>query len=419
MVLKCFGEGNIKMIDFEKAFELVLSKAKIIGKEFVPLKDSLSCVLAEDIIANIPNPSYNMSAVDGFALKSSLTEKASPSHPLKFKIVGSIYPGDKLKIKINDFETVKIMTGSPLPSFFDSVIMKEEVEIKGNFIEIKRPVLKGENVRFEGEEFKKGEVLIKKGTLLNVPHIGLLATIGRRKVKVYKKPKVSIIVTGSEILDIGEKLKENKIYDSNSYLIFSALKNFGIEPVFMFRVKDDIRDLKKVFNKCLKFSDIIICSGGVSVGESDFVKEVFRTYGVKEIFWKVAIKPGKPLYFGIKGKKLVFGLPGNPVAVLLTFYLFVRPAILKILGLEGDFIKKIKARTLKSLKKKIGRTEFLRGILKLNSNGEYVVLPTEKQESYMLSGVINANSLIVFPKDKDFIKEGENVEVILIEWKNL
>jgi len=419
MVLKCFGEGSTKMIDFEKALELILSKAKIIGKEFVSLEKSLSYVLAEDIVATISNPPYNMAAMDGFALNSSLTKDASPSNPLKFKIVGSIYPGDKLKIKIGDFETVKIMTGSPLPPFFDSVIMKEEVQIKENFIEIKRPILKGENVRFKGEEFKKGDILIKKGTLLQVPHIGLLATIGKKKVRVYKKPKVSVIVTGNELLDIRERLKENKIYDSNSYLIFSALKNLFIEPVFMKRIKDDVISLKKVFNKVLKISDIIIFSGGVSVGESDFVKEVFKIYGVKEVFWRVAIKPGKPIYFGIKGKKLVFGLPGNPVAVLLTFYLFVRPAILKILGKEGEFIRKIKARTLKSLSKKIGRTEFLRGILKLNSNGEYVVLPTEKQESYMLSGVIDANCLILFEKEKDFIKEGEYVEVILLEWRNL
>jgi molybdopterin molybdotransferase len=418
MVLKCYGEESIKMIDFERALELILLNAKTIGKEFIPVKESLSYVLAEDIFATIPNPPYDMSAVDGFALKSSLTEKASPSNPLRFKIVKTIYPGDKLKLKIGGFETVRIMTGAPLPPFFDSVMMKEEVQIKENFIEIKRPILKGENVRFKGEEFKKGDILIKKGTLLNVPHIGLLVTIGKKKIKVYKKPKVSVIVTGNELLDINEKLKKNKIYDSNSYLIFSALKSIFIEPVFIKRVKDDIISLKKVFNRALKISDIIICSGGVAASESDLVKEVFKIYKVKEIFWKVAIKPGKPLYFGVKGKKLIFGLPGNPVAVLLTFYLFVRPAILKISGIEGDFVKKIKAKILKSLKKKIGRTEFLRGILK-DSNGEYVVLPCEKQESYMLTGVTNANSLIIFPKEKDFIGEGEYVEVIPLEWRNL
>ncbi|MBI1857584.1 MAG: molybdopterin molybdotransferase MoeA [Candidatus Melainabacteria bacterium] len=404
------------MIPFNTALHKVLHYANPIGDEEKNLDQLLGFHLAEDLKTKFDSPLFDNSSVDGYCVKL-LDFKGTL--PIELSLIGETKAGDKSNKKLTEGKTIKILTGAQVPKGTDAIVMKEFTKEKNRQVFFYKRVKPFENIRFKGEEFKKKSKAINKGTKITPPVIGLIASLGYSRAKVFKKPKISIIVTGNELVLPGKKLSSGKIYDSNSYALTSCLKEMGIASYKIQRVKDNKTTIRKSISKAIKSSDVIITVGGISVGDYDFVKDVFISLGVKTIFTKIAMKPAKPNYFGVinykSQRKLIFGLPGNPVSSILSFHQIIKPALLKIMGGEEVTPFKVKTKLGKEVKKKKGRLEFVRGIVS-QSNGKLEVMPTKGQGSHMLGGMINANCLINFPKEKSFLSKGTEVEVDFIDW---
>lgn len=400
------------MIHFEEAVRLILSNTPIfpiIEKNNYEINYD---VLAEDIRAKEDLPIFSNSAMDGFALRSENTH----SVPVDLKIKGCIKAGDSPGIKVGEGEAVKIMTGTPMPEGADAVIMVEDTEEKERKVLIKKSIKKGENVRPKGEEIKKGQIGLKKGSRLNPASLGFLASMGWEKVKVFGKPRVSVLITGSELVKPGLKLMPGKKWESNSVLLNSALAEVNIKPIFLRIVRDKLLDLERQIREGLKNSDILLISGGISVGDYDFVQEILLEMKIKKIFWRVAVKPGKPTFFGKKGNKLVFGLPGNPVSVLVTFLEYVRPAILKMMGQRDVFLQEREAILEEKLQKETDRAYLLRGVFQ-EKNGMAYVKSAGLQCSHILESFTGANCLIFLEKKKNIYEKGERVKIQILPWK--
>jgi len=325
------------MVTFEQALKNILKNARVLPAEKVAIEDSAGRILEEDIYSGLEMPPFDKSAMDGYALKAVDVENV----PVKLRCIGLIQAGGVFSRKVKKGECVKIMTGAAIPKGSNSVVMVEDTaEVRkqktggARDIEILQKVKKGENVCRQGEDICRGQKILSKGILLSPAHIGILAALGLPSVKVTSKPVVAVMNTGGEIVPIGAKLRRNEIYNSNGPQIMSMLKRDRIKPVYLGIAKDTPRDLKKLIREGLKY-DILLISGGVSMGDYDLVPEILKESGVKEVFYKVKIKPGKPLFFGVKGKTLVFGVPGNPVSNFTTYLLFVRTAICKMSGYKN------------------------------------------------------------------------------------
>ncbi len=400
------------MIHFEETLRLVLSNASILPIAEKNNYEINSDILAQDIRAKEDLPLFSNSAMDGFALRSD----DAHSVPVDLKIKGCIKAGDSPGIKVGEGEAVKIMTGAPMPEGADAVIMVEDTEEKERNVQIKKSIKKGENVRIKGEEIKKGQIGLKKGTRLNPASLGFLASMGWEKVKVFGKPKVSVLITGSELVKPGLKLMPGKKWESNSVVLNSALAEVNIKPIFLGIAKDNLEDLERRIQEGLRTSDILLISGGISVGDYDFVQEILLMLGVDKIFWRVAIKPGKPTFFGRKGDKLVFGLPGNPVSVLVTFLEFVRPAILQIMGQRDVLLQEREAILEEKLQKKKDRAYFFKGMFQ-EKNGVAYVKSAGLQHSHILGSFAGANCLIFLEKEKNIYEKGERVKIQILPWK--
>jgi molybdopterin molybdotransferase len=394
------------MLSLDKALELILNKVKPLNSEKLPLFFSLGRVLAKDIRAQSNLPSFNRAAMDGYALKASLTKGATRAQPRKAKVVGVIRAGERYNKKIKQGEAVKIMTGAPLPSGSDGVIMVEDTQEEASYVQLFREIAPGENVSEIGEDVKKGEIVLKKGKVIQAAEIGMLAGLGQKEVRVVKKPKVAIISTGDEIASIEERLKKGQTRDSNSYSLWAQVLGAGGEPRRFGVAKDVEKEIKRSFNSAVRWgSDIIILSGGVSVGDYDIVQQVLVKLGVKVLFWKVAIKPGKPVFCGTLGNRFIFGLPGYPVSSMVTFELLVKPTLAAMLQKE-DFGKRYLAVLDKKVVKKRGRREFLRGVVSQHQDGIYHILPVGVQKSSALKSLVLANALIELPEDAEEVEKG-------------
>ncbi|MEO0253942.1 MAG: gephyrin-like molybdotransferase Glp [candidate division WOR-3 bacterium] len=392
------------LISFFKARKLLLNSLYTLEEIEVPLKESIFYVLSRDIYSPIDLPVFTNSAMDGYALCFEKFKKGD-----KFKVIGEIKAGDYKVIKLKEGEAFRVFTGSPLPENTTSVVMQEFVEKEGDYIIVKKDLKKGENIRYKGEEIKKGKLVLKKGEVLNPNSIGLLSMLGIEKVRVIRRPKVFIVVTGNEVIKPGEKLVPGKIYDANSFSLYSSLRSLNISDIEIRYVGDDFEEIRNNFYEGLLSYDLIIFSGGISVGDYDIVRELFIREGVEKVFYKVAQKPGKPLFFGKKGKSLIFGLPGNPFAVLFCFYEYIYPAVRKMSGFKDIFLPEKRLILLKDIKKKNDRAYFLKG--KIYKDG---VLPLKYQESHMLSSLVRGDCLIFAPKSKTLIKKGEKIKVHLL-----
>jgi molybdopterin molybdotransferase len=400
------------LITFQEAQKLVLNNTSILPAEEKNIHTVFRQILAEDVEAEVNLPSFSNSAMDGFAVRSVDTETEGKI----LKIIACVKAGDFPFLMVNKGDAVKIMTGAPLPEGADAVIMKEYTEEKETTVVIKKTVKKGENVRFEGEEIKKGHTALKRGQILNPASLGFLISLGRKNVRVFKKPNVSILVTGSELMTPGSKLNPGQIWESNSALLVSAINEAGLKPHFLGIARDRMEDLEIRLEKGLNSSDILIVSGGISVGDYDFVQNVLEKLEVKKIFWRVAIKPGKPTYFGKKNNKLVFGLPGNPASVLVTFLEFVRPALLKMMGYQDVFLEEREAYLEHTVRKKPERAHFLKGCFQ-EKNGVTSVRSAGKQNSHILESFSRANCLLLLEKDRTVFENGEKVRIQLLPWK--
>ena len=274
----------------------------------------------------------------------------------------------------------------------------------------------GENVRSKGEEFDRGEIVLSRGTIITPPVVGMLATLGFTKVKTYRAPRVALIVTGNELRMSPGALRAGEIRDSNSHTLAAALRMAGISPALVLHIPDRREQISKAFARALKKADVVVSAGGVSVGDFDFVKEVLNDLRVKTVFWRVAMKPGKPNYFGVRSARLVFGLPGNPVSALVSFEMLVMPALRKMMGIHPSEFLNSQALLDSDVRKGKGRIEFARAVVSRSSDGHLTVRPVEGQGSHMVGGLVAANCLIIFPKDSELISKGDVVSIRMFAW---
>ncbi len=394
------------MITVKQAKQLIQKNVPQPLRKIVSLKEALGLVLAKDISSPFPLPLYDNSAMDGFVLNSKNTLTATKLAPIKLKLGLPIKAGDTKRRMLDKFSATPIMTGAVIPGGADTVLMKEYAEIKEGYLIFKAPYKNNRHIRYRGEEVEKGEVLLSKNEVIHSGTMGVLASIGKGQVPIFKAPQISLMATGTELVSPGKPLRFGKIYDSNSTMIRSALNQMGIHSVDVTRSSDRLELLNQRVKQALNQSDMLILMGGVSVGDYDFVKDVLNHLGVKTIFWKVSQKPGKPIYFGKKGKKLIFGLPGNPASVFTCFYEYVYPAIRQWMGFSKTELPKKKLSLGTEVKGDPFKTIFLKGRIVENK-----VQLLSKQGSHMLSSLADAHCFIVLPPRQRVYKKNEIVEV--------
>lgn len=408
------------MISFAEARALALAHAAPLGTEEVTLAQLLGRHLAEPIVASFDMPLFDNSAMDGYGVKTADVAETTEERPARLTLQGVVRAGDAMTPELAAGSAVKLLTGAMIPPGVEAVVMSEFTEEREGAVLVKSPVKPGENIRWRGEEYRAGDVAIAADTRATPPVIGLLATFGSASARVYTKPRVAVLVTGSELVAPGEPREEFQIYDSNSAALDSALAALGITERTVTRVRDEVGPLRAALAEALGSADVVLAAGGVSVGECDLVKDVCAELGVETRFWQVKMKPAKPVYFGTHARdereQLVFGLPGNPVAVLVAFHEFVKPALLKMMGAAEVGPMLVPAIVYAKLKKKRGRREFVRG-LAWAEEGRLCVKATKGQGSHMLGGMAAANCLIHLPPEAEVVAEGERVEIEFISWE--
>lgn len=401
------------MIQVDEAREIILSKIDFKGVEKVSLDNALGRILAEDIVAQRSNPPMDNSAMDGYAVITADILSATPDNPVKLEVVEHVPAGAVATVTLKNHQAIRIMTGAPIPQGADAVLMQEDTDKNGNGILAKDKTEVGENIRLAGEDVKVGDLVIKKGVAITPSHIGMMAVVGRSNIYVSQRPTVAILSTGDEIIELDGHPTGPCIYNSNGYMLAAQIRSAGGIPCYLGVAKDNEEDLMEKFDWALK-CDIVVSSGGVSVGDYDLVKATLDKMGNEMAFWKVAMKPGKPLAFGKIGEIPVFGLPGNPVSSFVSFEQFARPAIKKMMGANEILPRTVQAKLTRTIHKKTGRLHFMSAVVSWD-NGEYTVAPAEEQGSGVLKSTVNANGLLVFPLEKDELKNGEQVIVQLLE----
>jgi len=379
--------------------------------ERLHLHAALGRVLAEEVHATHNVPNHDNSAMDGYAFNADDLAQGTT----RLKITGAAFAGNALIGSFEKGTCVRIMTGAAIPASADTVIAQERVEIDGEFIQFTDTPNRGANVRYPGEDLKAGQVVLYVGHQISPADLGLIASLGIGEVAVYRKLKVSFFSTGDELASIGSTLKKGQIFDSNRYTLFGMLTRMGAEIEDLGAIPDDPILLEKTLIKAAENSDVILTSGGVSVGEADYMKQLLQKLG-QVLFWKIAMKPGRPLAFGKIGNAHYFGLPGNPVAVMVTFYQFVRQAMLVLMG-QGNpaAIPMLNVICTSSIRKLKGRTEFQRGILFVGEDGHWQVKTTGNQSSGVLSSMSQANCFIVLDDDVGNVEAGTTVKVQLFD----
>ena len=400
-------------IKVDEARKIILEKIEVQGTEKVPISEALGRILSEDIVARRNNPPMDNSAMDGYALIANDIQSATPETPVTLDIIEDLAAGYSPEMVVKPGQAVRIMTGAPIPEGADAVIMQEDTERNGNRVQVKDKAENRENIRDAGEDVREGETVIKKGADLLPAHIGMMAVVGRSSVLVGRRPSVAILSTGDEIKDLDDPLSGPCIYNSNGYMLAAQIKSAGGIPSYLGIARDNEEDLMEKFKWALQ-CDMVVSSGGVSVGDYDLVKASLKKMGQEMMFWKVAMKPGKPLAFGRIGETPIFGLPGNPVSSFVSFEQFVRPSLKKALGCSDLSHKTVKAKLTRTIKKKPGRLHFLSAVVSW-TEGEYTVTPAGEQGSGILKSAANANSLLIFPLEADEIKQGQEVAVQLLE----
>ena len=377
----------------------------------VPVRSALGRVLAEDILSPVDVPSHRNSAMDGWAMRGA--DLAAGEATLAE--IGVSFAGKPFSGKVAAGQCVRIMTGGVVPEGADTVVMQERAKANGKSITFAAGQKTGQNVREAGEDLKRGSLALKRGRIVRPAELGLIASLGVGEVAVYRPLRVAFFSTGDELKSIGTSLGEGEIYDSNRYTLHGMLTRLGCEVRDMGVVRDDPELIERAFAEASANADVVVTSGGVSVGEADFVKSMLGKLG-EVVFWKIAMKPGRPLAYGKIGAAHFFGLPGNPVSVMVTFYQFVRDALLVLMGADPVApIPTFRATCTAKLKKAPGRTEFQRGILSQAADGTLAVKPTGEQGSGILKSMSDANCFIILGDDTGNVEAGTSVEVQLLE----
>lgn len=402
----CLSEYDPNAMTIDKAGDFINKFLDIrLKTEHVNTEDALNRILADDLISKINVPNYNNSAMDGFAFNLNSLKKNN-----KLKISSTILAGDLSKQNIKPGFAAQVMTGSKIPDGTDTVLPFELVDQKDDSIVINEIPAKGANIRKLGEDIKKKGEVLKKGTFLRSAEVGLIASIGISKVKVFKKLRVAFFSTGDEVVKAGQPIKSGQVYDSNHFTIQSMLKRINVDFIDLGIIPDEKKLIEKTLKRAEKLSDAIITTGGVSVGKADYMKEILKKIG-KVLFWKLSIKPGRPMAYGAFKNTPYFGLPGNPVAAMITFYQLVQPALKHLMGqIDYKLPPLLKAKCISPITKKPGRMEFQRGFYTIK-NGELSVKPNPHQGSAILSSMSKANCLIVLDIGQKSIKVNEYVNI--------
>ncbi|HOW56824.1 MAG TPA: molybdopterin molybdotransferase MoeA [Smithellaceae bacterium] len=401
------------MISVEEASKTILMNFRKLGREKVAIIDALARVAGEDVYAAYDIPGAANSAMDGYAVRHRDTAGANRRNPVSLKIVEHIPAGHVPQKKIRRGEAARIMTGGLIPAGADAVIRQEDTKAAGTDVLVIAEIAAGKDIRFAGEDVQNGSLVISQGTFIKPAVIGMLAALGRTQISVYRRPRVAIIATGDELVAVTRKPPAGKIINSNSYALSAQVLACGGMPLMLGIARDRKKDLQRLFKSATASADLIISSGGVSVGDFDFVKTVMKEGGNSLHFWRVAMKPGKPLAFGEIEGVPVLGLPGNPVSTMVSFEQFVRPCLLKMQGHENLFRPLIKAVLMEEIRKKAGARHFIRAIVKKEKN-KYFVSSTGGQGSGILSSMVLANALIVLAENATKVKKGSLVDVQLL-----
>ncbi|MCK4362853.1 MAG: molybdopterin molybdotransferase MoeA [Dehalococcoidia bacterium] len=407
------------MISVEEALEKVLSCVSVLDREEKPILQCLGQVLDEDVYSSIDVPPRDNSAMDGYAVRAEDVVGATPSSPVFLNVIGEVKAGDIPKEEVGALSALRIMTGAPIPRGADSVVQFEDTdealrrERPPFQIGILHQVTKGQNVRRAGEDIARGQLVLKRGAVLRPAEIGVIASLGKETTWVIRRPVVAIIATGDELAALGQPLPEGKIYNSNSFSVAAQVLRYGGIPQILGIARDRVKDIKDKIKEALS-ADLLLTSGGVSMGNYDLVKDVLAEQG-EVSFWTVRMKPGKPLAFGmIKGVPHL-GLPGNPVSSMITFELFARPAILKMMGKKNLSKPMIEATLEGHIKNTDGRRIFARAIVSREGN-RYLARIAGPQGSGILTSMSRANGLVIVPEDVEAVEEGEIVKVLMLDW---
>lgn len=402
------------MLRFAEAQRIVLENMPVLGKEKVSLSQAWGRVLAEEIVSGIDVPPWDNSAVDGFAVRVKDVRGASRQGPAILQVVEEVPAGKIPARSLGEGEAIRIMTGAAIPEGAEAVIMVEDTEVAdGNRVRIFREVEVGANIRRRGEDLRAGRKVLLPGSILGPAEIGVLASLSRGHTFVYRRPRVAILATGNELVEVGEAKSPGQIVSSNTYTLTCQVRQCGAIPIDLGIARDDLNDLREKLREGVD-CDLLITSGGVSMGEYDLVREAVRGMKGEMKFWRVAMRPGMPTAFGLLEGKPYLGLPGNPVSSMVCFELFARPALLKMGGQTHLFRPFLLAVAKEEIRTKAGRRHFLRVRLERGED-EVMMSLTGDQGSGILTSLVQAHGLAVIPEDTPLIRPGERVKVLLLD----
>lgn len=403
---------STKLISIEEARSRVLAEASPLSAESVPLSDTVGSVLAEDIIASHSVPPFDNSGMDGYAVRAADLVDAAPTSPARLPIAETIPAGHVSSAPLSPGKAARIMTGAPMPEGADTVAQSEITAEEEGYVLIYEPVKPGKNIRRAGEDVVAGDRVLAAGALLGPAEIGVLASLGHPRVPVHRRPRVALISTGSELVEVDQPLGPGQIHNSNTYSLRALCRQMGVDANAFGIVPDDYEATRRAIEAGLEY-DVLITSGGVSVGKFDFVKDVQDELGVERRLWGVAMKPGKPLVFGVRGKTLVFGLPGNPVSAMVSFELFVKPALLRLMGHRKTTHPLYPAVIEEDIVNADGRTYVVR-VRAWREDGTWHISSTGAQGSGILRSMVGANGLAFVPGGVRGVRAGETVEFLLL-----
>jgi len=412
-IVSCLDDYDPDALPVETARAAIRSLVTPLAvNERVTVRASLGRVLGEDVVSSVNVPAHDNSAMDGWAVRGA---DLAPQGVTRLREVGASFAGRAFSGTVGLGECVRVMTGAVMPAGTDTVVIQEVVKLDGGAIVVPAGQARGQHMRFAGEDLAIGKPALCAGRLIRPAELGLLASLGLAEVGVRRRPRVAFFSTGDELASVGQPLKEGEVYDSNRYTIYGMLTRLGCEVIDLGVVRDDRASLARALADASRAADAVVTSGGVSVGEADFTKEVLASLG-EALFWRIAMRPGRPMAVGKLGDALFFGLPGNPVAVMVTFYQFVRDALLALAGRTDAFeLPTLRVPCEDGLRKKPGRTEFQRGILTRGASGDWTVRVTGGQGSGVLRSMSEANCFIVLEHGRGSVQPGDLVSVQVMD----
>jgi molybdopterin molybdotransferase len=403
-----------KLIEYPEAERLVLENTRLLSEENVPLLEARGLTLARDLKAKVDSPPFDNSAVDGYALRSADTDSGRV-----FRVVDEAPAGRPATRSVGKGEAIKIFTGGVIPEGADAVVMVENTTGWGEEFELKKAASPGQNVRERGEDVREGDVILKKGAEIGPPEIAFSATQGYGELPVHRRPKVVVLSTGSELVEPGARdLAPGEIYDSNSFALIAQAQEIGAEARRISAASDDADLIREAVREALETADVVVTSGGVSVGEKDLVKGTMLELGVEQVFWGVRFKPGKPLFFGMKDDVRLFGLPGNPVSAMVCFELFVRPALMKMMGRGDTRRPHVEVYFEGDVKNHFGRMHAMRVSIERTQKG-WLARSVGAQGSGLVSSLTKADALALIGPESEGVRAGEPVEAIVLRDEKL